>query len=273
MGDLTRIAANIRAMQSLNSLNDINKQIGLHQMRLATGKRITTVGQDPAGYQLAKGLEARGRGLNVALKNVNNAKNVLSVAEGGYQNIMDILQTIKEKATQASDYSLSATQRSALDSQVSALVTEIDDIVSTTKFNGNNLVDGTYSGSFHTGDGASDTLAVSLGDSDSAALTINSLSLTTVASAAAAITSVDSAITTLSNKLQVVGQYQSRLNSKEGTLGVAISNTESVRSSIEDADFAQEQMDVMKLQILQQTAFSSFTQANAAPQTVLSLFR
>ncbi len=273
MGDLTRIAANIRAMQSLNSLTNINKQIGIHQMRLATGKRITSVGEDPAGYQLAKGLESRVRGLKVALNNVSNAKNVLSVAEGGYQSIMDILQTIKEKATQASDQSLSGAQRTALNSQVSALITEIDDIVNTTKFNGSKLIDGSYSGSFHTGDSASDTLSVSLGDADSAALSINSLSLTTTASAAAAITSVDSAITTLSTKMQGVGQYQSRLNSKEGTLGVAVSNTEAVRSSIEDADFAEEQMNVLKLQILQQTAFSSFTQANAAPQTVLSLFR
>ena len=70
-----------------------------------------------------------------------------------------------------------------------------------------------------------------------------------------------------------VGEYQVRLASKETTLSHAITNTEAVRSTIEDADLAKEQMEVMKLQILQQTSLSSLTQANAAPQLVLSMFR
>ncbi len=69
-----------------------------------------------------------------------------------------------------------------------------------------------------------------------------------------------------------VGEYQVRLDSKEYTLSNAITNTEAVRSTIEDADFAKEQMEVMKLQILQQTSLSSLTQANSAPQLVLSMF-
>ena len=65
---------------------------------------------------------------------------------------------------------------------------------------------------------------------------------------------------------------KARLNSKEGTLSVAVTNTESVRSTIEDADFAREQMEMMKLQIIQQTALSSLTQSNSSPQLVLGLF-
>jgi len=273
-GDLTRIGANIQAMQSLASLASINQRIGSHQLRLATGKKINSTEEDPAGYQIARGLERRRRGLSAALDNVSTGKNVLNVAEGGYQTIMDLLQTIKEKATQASDVALSSTQRSAINDQVSALVAEIDAIVDETTFNGVSLIDGSYSGKkFHTGEGASDELSVTLGGADSADLSINSVSVSTQASASAAISTVSTAIDTLAGRIQDVGEYKSRLSAKESNLAVAITNTESARSVVEDADFAKEQMEVMKLQILQQTAIASLVQANTSPQVVLTLFR
>lgn len=272
MSDLMRIGANIQAMKSFESMMKINERMSIHQLRLATGKRINTAGEDPAGYALARSLESRKKGLSVALDNVSNAKNVLNVAEGGYQNIMDILQTCKEKATQAADGSLSAAQVTALDNQVTALITEIDDIASGTTFNGYSLI-GTSPNAFtfHTGEGASDTLAVALDSADSATLAVNTINLST--GATTAITSFDSAISSLSASVQEVGQFQARLDTKEANISVAITNTEAVRSKIEDADFAQEQMEVMKLMILQQTALSSFVQANSDPQIVLSLFR
>ena len=273
MSDLMRIFTNVQAMQSMNSLSQINNKIGLHQLRLATGKRINSASEDPAGYQLSKSLETRRRGLEASLQNVSQAKNVMNVAEGGYQNIMDILQTIKEKATQAADYSLSSTQRSSIDDQVTALLTEIDDIVSETTFNGASLIDGNYSGAFHTGEGASDELTITLGAGDSASLSMSSVSLSTANGASAAISTASNAIDTLASRIQEVGQYKVRLSSKERTLSVAVTNTEATRSVIEDADFAKEQMEVLKLQILQQTAVSSLSQANSAPQVVLSLFR
>ena len=272
MGDLTRVGANVQALQSYNSLMKINDRMGDHQYRLATGKRINSAADDTAGYSISKGLEARGKGLSVAMSNVSNAKNIMDVAEGGYQNVMDILHTLKEKATQASDDSLSTDQRTAIANQVTALITEIDDIVSETSFNGSALVDGTYSKTFQTGEGVTDSLSVALNDADSAALGINALNLTTHANATAAMGAIDTAITTLSTAIQEVGDIKSRLSSKETALSISYTNTEAVRSNIEDADFAQEQMQVMKLQILQQTAVSSFSQANAAPQVVLSLF-
>ena len=272
MSDLTRVGANIQALQSFNSLMNINDRLGKHQYRLATGKRINSAADDTAGYSIAKGLEARGKGLSVAMSNVSNAKNIMDVAEGGFQNVMDILHTLKEKATQASDDSLSADQRTAIGNQITALIEEVDDIVAETKFNGSALIDGTYSKTLQTGEGVTDSLAVALNNSDSAALSINALDLSTHALATVAMGAIDSAITTLSTAIQEVGDIKSRLSSKETALSVAYTNTEAVRSTVEDADFAKEQMQVMKLQILQQTAVSSFAQSNAAPQVVLSLF-
>lgn len=281
--DLARIAANIPAMQNINTMADISKQIAGHQLRLATGKRINTPGEDPAGYMLARGLESRGRGLAVALDNVSNAQNILDVAESGYANIMDLLQTAKEKATQAADGALSSTQRQALHDQVEALMTEIDEIVNQTTFNGSSLIDGTFNGvNFQIGEQASETMAVTLQNTDSSVLnvvmaadqaTANAINLQTQDSANDAITDINTAIDELSDRMKDVGEYKVRLQSKEGNLTNSVVNTESVRSRIEDADFAKEQMEVMKLQILQQTSLTSVTQANSAPQLVLSLFR
>ena len=95
----------------------------------------------------------------------------------------------------------------------------------------------------------------------------------TASDASAGIDTLDTAIDSLAATIQRMGDYQSRLTSKEESLSTAVSNTEASRSRIEDADFAEEQMNMVKLQILQQTGVSAFTQANAAPQMVLSLFR
>ena len=272
MSDLMRVCTNVQAMQARIALMRVNDKISVHQLRLATGRKINSAGEDPAGYALARSLESRKKGLSVALDNVSNAKNVLNIAEGGYQNIMDILQTCKEKATQASDGSLSTGQISALNNQVSALIIEIDDIANGTTFNGFDLInDDDMSLEFHTGEGTADYLAVKLDSADSAGLGISTIDL--VSDATGAMTSLGAAIEELSGHIQDVGEYKSRLSLKESTLFVAITNTEASRSLIEDADFAKEQMEVVKLQILQQTAVASLVQANSAPQIVLALFQ
>lgn len=273
MSDLMRIYSNVQAMKTRSSLMSVNSELSNHQYRLSTGKKINSASEDPAGYALARSLEKRKRGLDVALQNVSNANSILNIAEGGYQNLMDIMQTVKEKATQAADMSLSTEQRTALDDQVKALLEEMDSIVEDTTFNDINLIDGTFSGSFHTGEKEDDELAVSLLDADSTALGVSSIDMTTIAGAKSAITQSSDAIDLLSTLIQDVGEYKVRLNSKEGALDTQITNTEAVRSTVEDADFAAEQMEVVKYQILQQTSVSALTQANSAPQVVLSLLQ
>jgi len=248
--------------------------MSMHQTRLSTSKPLLRLYKAPAEANLATAFSGRRSVLDVALQNVNNAKNILNVAEGGYQNQLDILQTVKEKATQAADYSLSTAQRTAINDQVTALLDEIDSIQDETTFNGANLIDGNYDGHFQTGEGADDNLHVSLNQSDSSSVggtDVSVIDLTTANGASTAISTVSSAIDNLAESLQDIGEFKARLSSKEKTLSVASTNTEAVRSSVEDADFAKEQMEVMKLQIMQQTAVSSFAQANASGQVVLSI--
>jgi len=265
-GDVTRVGANFHAQEAWGNLKQVNGQIGKIQSRLSTGKRINSAEDDTSGYALSKHLESRTRGLSQALDNVGTAKNVLNIAEGGYQSQMSLLQTMKEKATQAADGSWSTAQRGAINDQVQALVTEFDEITGDTLFNDNDIFGETIT--FQVGEGASDTLAVAFDDSTGPVV-----DLSTTGGATTAITTLDSAIKSLSESIQSVGDFQARLSSKEESLSLAISNTEATRSRVEDADFAKEQMSMMKLQILQQTSVSSFSQANAAPQMVLGLLR
>ncbi len=273
MSDLLRIYSNVQAMRTSRALIEVNDRLGVHSYRLATGKRINEAGDDPAGYHLARSLERRRRGLSVALQNVQNADSIMNIAEGGYTSIVEILQTIKEKATQASDMAFSLPQRTALDNQVHALIEELEEIVDDTTFNDTRLIDGTFSGNFHTGEQFDDELSVSLISSDSASLGVNSIDLTNVTDAKTAIVSADNAIDLIATYVQDVGEIKVRLQQKQKALSTQITNTESVRSSVEDADFAEEQMELVKLQILQQTSVSALTQANSAPQIVLSLIQ
>jgi flagellin len=274
-GDLSRIGGNIQAMQSLNSLYKINGQLGTHQLRLATGKRINSAEDDAAGFVIGRTLSARSRGLSVALANVGDAKSMLSVAEGGLENILDILETMKEKITQAASDTLGENERNAIEDEIDSLTSEIDDIVSETTFNGISLltdVDKTI----QTGESTTDSLkiAVTSQDHGASALTVADGNITVSSSsfATSSLTNVNNAITAVKSSISSIGSYQSRLSTKEATLSTAITNTEASRSRIMDADFAKEQLNALKLQIMQQTATSSLAQANAAPQVVLSLF-
>ena len=274
-GDLSRIRGNIQAMQALNSLNQINQELGIRQLRLATGKRINSAEDDAAGFVISKTLQHRGKGLAVALGNVGDAKSMLAIAEGGLDSILDILETMKEKVTQAASDTLGSTERNAIDDELDALTNEIDDIVDETTFNGVSLLTGKQM-TIQTGEATTDTLfvTVSAADHDSAALGVIDASIDTssAANASIALSRVNTAITTVKSSIASIGSYQARLSVKEATLTNAITNTEASRSRIADADFAKEQLEALKLQIMQQTATSALAQANAAPQIILSLF-
>ncbi|MBT3251121.1 MAG: flagellin [Candidatus Marinimicrobia bacterium] len=272
-GELTRIGSNLGAAQSLRSLKLINGRIGEIQSRLSTGKRIVRVQDDTAGYQIAKGLESRVRGLKQAFDNVGTAKNVLNVSESNHEAQMSLLLSIKDKVSQASDEALTSTQTSAIQNQIDAMLTEIDDLKDSAQWQGTALNGGSspISLTFHVGDGADDNFTVTLNGFDSS--TVGLIEVSSTASALIAIGTVETAIDTLASGIQAVGNYQIRLGSKEGMLSDSIMNTEAARSRIEDADFAIEQMEALKLQVMQQTSMTAFTQANSAPQLVLSLFR
>ncbi|MBI9047909.1 MAG: hypothetical protein JEZ00_00700 [Anaerolineaceae bacterium] len=158
--DLTRVASNIGALNSLWALQNINRQLGIHQTRLSTGKRINSAADDPAGLTIATKLKSRSEGLSVALGNIGDAKNLLAVAEGGIGRITDIIIAMKNKAAQAASDTMGSEERAAIKEQLTAYAAQIDDIVDQTTWNSNGLIDGTYDSTamrFQTGADAADT--------------------------------------------------------------------------------------------------------------------
>ena len=277
---LFRIGANLQAMDSLKSLYETNNKISVRQARLASGKRINTAQDDTAGYAIAKSLTARKNGLSSALSNVVNASSVLAIAEGGYQNQMDLLQTVKDKAVQAADDALSDDQRASIDKQVYQLLTELDEIAAQTKWSGTSIINAATPFSFHVGGNTGEELLVTLAASLSSTYSLDALATedgdgnigTGVDEADAAIDTIDDAIDALATTIQTVGDTMVRLGKKESFLTTSVSNTDAVRSTYEDADFAVEQMELLKLQIMQQTSVVALAQANTSPAVVLQLF-
>ena len=281
---LFKIHANTPALTALDSLYRSSDKIAVHQARLASGKRINTAKDDSAGYAIARSLQQRAQGLRGALSNARNAKSILSIAEGGYQAQMDVLLTIKSKTVQSADSSLNDEQRTAVRNQVKELLAEVDDIQNQAKWNGDNIFGATFS--FHVGADKDDKLAVDMTTSTSAALggdtdanlssmgeTDGTYSLENETKSALAIGAVDTAIQSLATVIQGIGDTIIRLGLKADALSITAANTEATRSRYEDADMAVEQIEFLKHQIVQQTGISALSQANSAPQIVLSLFR
>jgi flagellin len=296
----SRINTNIGALNALKSLNDIGKRLETAQLRLATGKRINSAADDAAGYSIAKKFNARSQGLGQALANIGSAKNLVAVTEGHLSNIVDILTQMKTKATQAADDSLATEERNAISKELKELGNQIDFETKQATWNNRNLIAGydttgasSVAFTFQIGAGSSttdDTITFDLLNTNNVSFggtvgqngyTAASLSVsvtstrdvTSGASAQALMANIDTAIANVSKALSYVGSVVNRLTYQETSLTVARTNTESARSRIEDADMAYEQLEATKLQILQQTASAMLAQANAGPQTILSLFK
>ncbi|BBM71965.1 flagellin [Rhodothermus marinus] len=289
-GDLTRINTNLQSLQAYTYLQRTNSELGLRQLRLATGSRINRAEDDSAGYSIAAKLKAKIRGQEQALANIGDAKSLLTVAEGSLNSIMEILQTMKEKVVQAANDTMGAEERDAIENQLNQLTAEIGDILNATEFNGKALfsASSTVSLGFQVGDSAAaqdnfnvkieaianTSASVGLFSSVSQASVFSNgkWGLDTVAQATHALQAIEAAIQNVATRLGKIGDYQKRLSFKLDNLATAKNNYEAARSRIADADFAYEQMQLAKLQILQQTGVAALAQANVAPQSVLQLF-
>ena len=178
MSSLYQIRTNTQAMNAFTSLQQTNQEMGDRQLRLATGNRINKAEEDSAGFSIAKKLEAKTRGQAQALQNIGDAKSMLTVAEGGMNTIMDILQTMKEKAVQAGNDTMGTDERTAIANQLKELSLEIDDIAGDAEFNGTKLLDGNAGTlTFQVGASSADTFDVALDDLNAAALSVGTGSI------------------------------------------------------------------------------------------------
>ena len=271
----TQNSNNIAGQQLNNqllNLNRVNKQIGIHQNRLATGKKINSAEDNAAGFVIGHTLQARNRGLATAMNNVGDARISLSVAESGATDVLGILETMKTKAIQAANGTLSDADRAAINNDISALADEIDDVVDSTTLNDIALLSGAEI-SVQSGAETTDTESVEVSSSDhhSSDLGVSDVDVSSSDSASASLANIESAIATVQSTVASLGSYQTRFAHKENNLAVAITHTEAARSKIEDADFAKEKMEEMKEKIKRDTTNAVNAQSQLSAQNVLNL--
>ncbi len=278
--DFTRIASNIGALNALNSLRNVNNKLALHQTRLATGKRINSAMDDPAGLTIANKLNARNEGMKTALNNIGDAKNMLAVAESGLSKINGILTNMRNLAQQGINDTLGKDEREAIKTQLKEYESQIADTIGQTTWNGKDLISNSSNYTFQTGADSGDTTAFTAinlvtvtGSTNGLNVNYASLSSASASTFQTYMGSVDTAINTISSKLSTVGALMNKLSFKEEQLAVSQVNVEGAYNRIMNADMAQEQLEATKFSILQQTSITMLAQANAAPQGILSLFR
>ena len=262
---------------SLNTQRALNRSQGAMQtslQRLSSGLRINSAKDDAAGLAISERFTAQIRGLNQGVRNANDAISLAQTAEGAMQEVTTALQRIRELAVQAVNSTNSSDDRTSLQQEVSQLQAEITR-VSETKFNGAEVIAasaGTFT--FQVGANAGDTITVSTTDITSGATVGAVVSTGTVATASQAsrlIVAVDNLLDTVNSERAKLGAVQNRFEAVVRNGQNVAENLTASRSRIQDADFAMETANLTRAQILQQAGIAMLSQANAQPQSVLSL--
>src|SRR5687767_3311445 len=167
-----RINNNIAALNAYRNLNVTDGAMSKSLEKLSSGLRINRAADDAAGLAISEGLRSQVGGLKVAVRNAQDGISVVQTAEGALTETHSILQRMRDLAVQAAnDGALSDTDKAKANEEFTALKSELDDIANKTTFNGTKLLDGSYSGKgFQVGSNAGESLSVTIGDMDAAAL-------------------------------------------------------------------------------------------------------
>ena len=290
---MTVINTNVAASITANALTKNERAMSQAMERLSTGQRINSASDDAAGLAISSRMTSQINGLNMAVRNANDAISLVQTADGALVEVSSMLQRMRELAVQAASGTYSSTDKTALDTEFDQLRLQIQDINDDTQWNGTALLSGGTTFTFHVGANASQTVDVVMGDFDTTQAQASSGVFEALADATSddnnsnddlATTNIDSAADTAIGYLD---EAISRVNEERAKLGAAISrleyasdnlanisqNTSASRSRVMDADYAVETTELARTQIIQQAATAMLSQANQYPQTVLALLQ
>ena len=273
------INTNIASMTAQRSFLDSNNALEQAFERLSTGKRVNSAVDDAAGLAIGTDLTSRVRGLEQAVRNVNDGISMVQILEGAYDEVTTIVQRMRDLAVQAANGSLSTTERNYLDTEQSKLATALDKVMAQAEFGNVDLATGsTVTVVIQSGSETTDltTLAMTAAtndDADALNISASKIDLSTAADALTSITAIDTALNTIAGQRATLGAQQSQLESTVRNLANVAENTAAAAGRIMDTDYAAETANLTKAQILQQAATSVLAQANAQPQAILSLLQ
>jgi len=280
------VNTNVGAMAALQSLNSTNKDLATTQSRINTGLSLSSTKDDSASYTIAQGLRGDLGGLKSVASSLSRAKSVTDVAVAGAEQISDIVNQMKAKATQAADNGIDTATRDALNKDFTALRDQITTIVNASSFNGTNLLKAsggqvTALQSLQDSNTAStawnpDSLSVSNQGLDLGGTTITVASSGQINTQAAAQSMVDTLTTTQNNlktTLSTLGAASRKIDAQTTFTSKLSDVIDGGIGNLVDADLAKESAKLQALQVKQQLGVQALSIANQAPQTITSLFR
>jgi flagellin len=282
---------NFASLVTQNTLNNTSNLLNTSMERLSTGYRINSAADDAAGLQIATRLESQTRGMSVAMRNSQDGISMMQTAEGAMDEMTNIVYRMNDLATQASNGSVSANDRTALDAEYQQLGEELANIMDSTSFGGNKLLQdaGTFGAAavnFQIGTQAGEQLAVDVSAEvqainasigTSGALAVGDL--TSEANAQTAMTALTGAtgdaglLGQIGTARSALGANINRLEHTMTNLGNMVENTSAAKGRITDADFAVESSNMTKNQMLMQAGTTVLSQTNQLPGMAMSLLR
>jgi flagellin len=274
-----RINTNVASINAQRNLSQtrVKQQKVLEQ--LSSGQRINRAGDDAAGLAISENLKAQIRGLGQAQRNAEDGISLVQIAEGGLQEVSNILIRLRELAVQAASDTIGPTERKFLNVEFEQLTSEIDRIANSTEFNRVPLLNGTgavFDIQIGTrNDPLSDRLTfdASSADVNIAALGLNLASVADKISAQNSLAGIDSAIISVSGIRADFGALQNRLQSTVNNIQVSVENLSAANSRVRDADIASATAELTKSNILMQAGTSVLAQANQSTTSALNLIQ
>ncbi len=274
-----RIATNVSSLTAQRHLRETRQLLDKSLERLASGYRINRAGDDAAGLAISEKLLAKTQGLSQAQRNASDGVSLIQVAEGGLQEVQNILIRLRELGVQGASDTIGNKERRYLDEEYQSLKEEMDRISKSTEFNGTYLIDGTGG----TLDFQVNTDGLNLLGADrisfdafkldvsASKLGLEDVNVRDKFSAQRSLSTIDKAIQDVASYRGEVGALENRLSSTIRNISVSVENMTAARSRIKDVDIASETAELTKNNILMQAGVSVLAQANHLPQLALQL--
>lgn len=273
---------NMAALGAHRQMGQVSGAAQNSMEKLSSGMRINKASDDAAGLSISEKMRNQIRGLDQAQRNAQDGISLIQTAEGGMNETHSILQRMRELVVQGANGTNTGDEIDNIQTEITQLQEEITTIASRTNFNGQNLLDGSVSGTsginLQVGANGGDTLNIAIGDMRASGLGVGSgqISLssgTTAAEFSDAIQDIDTAIKSVSTERSNLGAKQNRLDHTINNLATSSENLTGAESRIRDVDMAKEMMEFTKNNILTQASQAMLAQANQQPQAVLQLLR
>ena len=256
---------NLTAMNSNRQLGITTGMQAKSSEKLSSGYKINRAADDAAGLTISEKMRSQVRGLNKASANAQDGVSLIQVAEGALNETHSILQRMNELATQAANDTNTSIDRKAIQAELKQLTSEIDRIQSTTQFNTQNLLDGSFSSkNLQVGSLSGQAISISIDNMNAAAIGLTDLQANLETStfvfdfgtAGSAMDMIQSAINVVSEQRSALGAIQNRLEHTIANLDNISENTQAAESRIRDTDMAEEMVEYSKNNILAQAGQS-----------------